>query len=65
MPPKKTPTAPPKRGRGRPPKPPGERTRVVTVRLPEKVIDWLDRHGSFHDELKRLAVAEFENRGIS
>jgi hypothetical protein len=53
------PADPPKRGRGQPPKPPGERTQVISLRLPEHLIAWLassDPAGSYRDAAKRLLL---------
>lgn len=51
-----------KRGRGQPPKPPGERTVVLTVRLAEKVIDWLNETDTARNEIKRLVMEAYEAR---
>jgi CxxC motif-containing protein (DUF1111 family) len=51
-----------KRGRGQPPKPPGERTIVLTVRLAEKVIDWLSEADSARNEIKRLVMEAYDQR---
>jgi hypothetical protein len=67
MPPKKQSppsAAPPKRGRGQPPKPPGERTQVITLRLPEHLLAWLtasDPAGSYRDAAKRLLLDAKKN----
>lgn len=58
------PVDPPKRGRGQPPKPPGERTRVISLRLPEHLLAWLsanDPKGSYRDEAKRLLLDAKKN----
>ncbi len=45
---------------GRPAKPPGERTKVITVRLPEDVIAWLGSAGdSPRNAIKALVMAAY------
>lgn len=44
---------------GRPETPPHLRTKVVSLRLPQWVIDWMDAHEETQGHLMREAVIEY------
>lgn len=51
-------------GRGQPAKPQGERSKVLTVRLPEKVVEWLSSMGTSRTSIKNIVMAAYTGRPL-